>query len=628
MTTAAISMSLNHHHHLDARSGYPGNNNTSRNFNQKLASDAFLPSAAFDHFTSPPLNSNRYTAANTNSNVASFLSPLPSGFPPSALPNNQSNLPHSPSGSLPKASNQQYRNQSVPAVHGRAGLPPYHYSSPDVSSAGSLYRSISADATSQPAHLPYAHSNNNQLVQRLAQQNSLIREAWEAERNYLEANRRRAEEVYQEERVIMEEVREGWENEKATMLRENQLLKERIQRLEGENQTLRSVAAQTVQATGVMSPLASQRGSSVDTSVESGPIGHPLSQHHSHQSQQPTVDPLSLPPGLDGAARRPHHFSPNGGHSRTSPTGQPELSPFIPLDPRMQPQSSTARDFLHKDTIPEENENVPTIDIHEVDPKLEGISLRATALQRTTFGESNKGSPATSPPVTGDAAQTERPGIAKRLSSKDQTIQVLRAGETRRLTMHAGHTPNHSLSLFPTMSVAGTEAAGTQEGGTAPSSGVPSPAPEPEHVEKPDETAVAAVVEPPVDTQPSNELDAPDDENDELLEAAEDKRLKGPLMVKNIPAQDEIFWDRVNKKLEPISQGLDALPTVMRACQDVVEESGVAYGQPSHRRGVAHVDADASTLDDPESSSEKVIEGDVPLKLKTTTNFGAPFGMA
>lgn len=412
----------------------------------------------------------------------------------------------------------------------------------------------------------------------------------------------------------MEEVREAWENEKDVMLCEIQMLKERVHRLEGENTTLRAVAAQSVQITGVVSPLVSQRGDSVDASAAistASTHGHPLSQTSSQQSD-------ILPPGLDGASRRPHHAKPGSskpGSCRTSPTGQPESSPFIPLDPRMQPQVSNPKDFL---ASPVEERDDPTsiIDVHELDPKLEGISLKAIAVQKHTFGgkESNNASPVTSPPTATTKPKFEkgRPSSIKRGSSV-QTLQVLRAEESRRLTMHAGHTPNHSLSLFPTMSVA---ASSTGAGDESPSAAAASAIRGETRLEVVEEKGKAV------------ESTKYEEDPEEQLEPQDDVRLKGPLMIKNIPAQDEIFWDQVNKKLE---QGRDSLPTVMRSLIDEAD------GGPSglHRAEVAPVGGDAShdSHAGPEGTEmavtgQKGVEGEMPLRLKPTTNFGAPFGVA
>ncbi|KAJ4182524.1 hypothetical protein NW755_010291 [Fusarium falciforme] len=516
---------------------------------------------------------------------------------------------------------------------------------PSVSSGlvgASLSRSVSADAVA-PSQSP------SHVVQRLVQQNAMIREAWEAERNHLEANRRRAEEVYQEERIIMDEVRVGWETEKENMIREIEDLKERMHRLEGENNALKAVAAQSIQVTGVVSPLASQRGGSGDGSLENSYFSAPPGRLTS-RSQNPAIpaslstgDASSLPPGLDGASRRPHFLSP--GSSRLSPITQPESSPFVPLDPRMQTQNPVARDFLSSPSD-DATTPVPVIDVQEIDPKLEGIPLKATAVQKSTFADGatstdNPSSPIASPP--GPATQhPERLGRPSNVrgSSKEYTLQALSAVESRRLTMHAGHTPNHSLSLFPTVNPTDTDAV-VGEGATPTVETVIDLAaalPE-EPVKDPAATVVQTARR---DSKVSfvsfaeEELDL--DHPEPVFEPDEgDKPLKGPLMIRNMPAKDELFWEAVNKKLEPISQGQNALPAVMQTSLEDLEVGAGPSGlnaQAQKRQKVPHVggdgsvdaQADAEDSGNDSETSDNGIDADVPLKFKATSNFGAPFG--
>ncbi|KAI6775146.1 hypothetical protein HG530_001904 [Fusarium avenaceum] len=512
---------------------------------------------------------------------------------------------------------------------------------PNVSSSSglagaSLSRSVSADAVA-------ATQSSLHVVQRLVQQNQSIREAWEAERNHLEANRRRVEEVYQEERLIMDEVRDTWEVEKEVMAREIEELKERVHRLEGENSALKAMAAQSIQATGVVSPLASQRGGSGEGSLDNSYFPAPPGRLTS-RAQNPTIpagvsmtDASFLPPGLDGASRRPHFSS---SSARVSPTTQPESSPFVPLDPRMQTQNPIAKDFLPSPTE-DVATPVPVIDVQEIDPKLEGIPLKATAVQKPTFAASaspseNPTSPVTSPP--GPAAQSpeqSRRPLNARGSSKEYTLQALSAVESRRLTMHAGHTPNHSLSLFPKVnptdpaSIVGEGATPTVESvlnlGTAVTEG------------EPRDTLTVPVQSDRRDSKVSFVSCAEDlDPNalDTLMEPSDgDKPLKGPLMLRNMPAKDELFWEEVHKKLEPISQGLNSLPAVMQTdeTESIAGPSSLnipAVGPKSVGPvgGDGSADAKAETDHSDGEGSGKAIEADVPLKLKSTSNFGAPFG--
>ncbi|KAF4119854.1 hypothetical protein GMORB2_3542 [Geosmithia morbida] len=457
----------------------------------------------------------------------------------------------------------------------------------------------------------------------------------------------RAEEVYQEERAIMDAMQDAWEAERTALLGEMRLLKERVRCLEMENRALRS------------SPP-----SSTDASAALG------------ASYRSPADPSSLPPGLDGAARRPHHRvnigTPHGAASSSS-SAEPAWSSVLPLDPRMQPQTRNPKDFLARDVV-EGGESDTVIDIHEVDPKLEGIPLRATAVQRLGFfggQQSSRTSAATSPPTAAasgpDADTTDDPrrlGLVKRNSSRDTTIQVLHAAESRRLTMYAGHTPNHSLSLFPTMSISATRqgSAAASRGPSTHGLGTPPQQAAEEKVrggedaqeydtlgdERGPEVYVTAAYDGPPPEYPDSQGEVcyddgggGDDGLPEHLEPIDDVRLKGPLMVKNIPAQDEIFWDQVNKKLEPISQGKGALPAAMMGEDDDDDDDDLHAASsfsspPQPRSPVADVTDEPPAVVDGDNSPrnhrdddavDKNIEPDVPLKIRSTTNFGAPFGV-
>lgn len=574
-------------------------------------SDAFLPSGGFDSdmmlAASPPPTASSQAAPPTAHDLQSiyeYHTHGPSGiaaaaaprFAPSAPPFNYASA-HMPLAAAAASLNPSIRRDSSlsPTDIGTARARPpmmappaaggslYHDSpSPNLAVATSLSRSASADAAAP-------QQTSLHLVQRLAQQNSLIRDAWEAERKYLEANRKRAEEVYQEERTIMEDMRESWINEKAAMQREMHALRDRVHHLETENAGLKSVTSPGSQLSGLVSPATGAK-----------------------------LHADSLPPGLEGASRRPHFVSSTAG-SRASPTGNAEPSAPTPLDPRTQPETSSARDFLASrrktNDIP-----IPLIDVHEIDPKLDGIFIKANAVRDTFTQSSVKSSPATSPPT--DNSSSEQEGAPnRRSSSKAQTMQALAAGEMRRRTMHAGHTPNHSLSLFPTMTTLDGSMTAGQSEATTPTTlnkAVLADDDEPE-------PAVAPVVEPEAvpEVEPLPEAPVDDVEDTQLeprLEPQDDVPLKGPLMVKNIPAQDEIFWAQVNQKLEGISHSEEeALPTVMRA-QLVEDDKPKTNGAAAAAAATAAAEA--------ASDSAKPVEADVPLKMRTTTNFGAPFGMA
>lgn len=615
---------------------------------KKLPSDAFLPTGAFNTTDHPfavgdsYLNQGNPNASNGPDAVAppAFSSTQPfrplhpsvdaSAISPSTSPSKSTLHPHFRymGNQIPTdASSSSIRRSSSlsPTSTGpsRAPASPHHALSspagsgpiPSLGVATSLSRSASADAVAP-------QQTSLHLVQRLAQQNSLIREAWEAERNYLEANRQRAEQVYQEERAIMEDIRDTWNAEKAAMEREMLSLRERLRNLEAENTALRtSGASSQQQPSGIVSPPPSS--SHTNGAKDPSPLDPSVS----------AVDSASLPPGLEGAARRPHFASPGGG-SRHSPTRHYEASPFAPIDPRTQPQTSSDHDFL---ASPEREADfgLPTIDVQEIDPNLEGIPIKASAFQRSTFSQtSSKASPATSPPPSDSVSMAQQDSsAAPRRSSKEHTLQALSAGESRRRTMHAGHTPNHSISLFPSMTAAdGTSTTAQSEATTPTAPGAPAPDEDSHETQEsgdaPKDTEAQDLGK--YTDQPEPELTSASelDEQEPPFEPEDDMPLKGPLMIKNIPAQDELFWEQVNKKLEPISHGEDALPSVMRG-----QKRGSVVTMKAAPVEISVGMDGANDLHDEPRSSEgikfsgtKTVEPDVPLKLRTTTNFGAPFG--
>ena len=550
-------------------------------------------------------------------------------YPPASIPYDSSAHIHnnppptsSPLGiSSPTLTSNPFQHQYLPLSH-QPHPQSYQVSQPSIPNPASsligvsLSRSVSADAAAPQ------HSNSAHLVQRLAQQNKSIREAWEAERNYLEANRRRAEEVYQEERIIMEEERTGWDNERSDLHRQTQALMDRIHHLEAENSSLRTfVANRSAQAPGVMSPSSSYTGAIIDRTSPpqrysapadtSAPRGSSILKSASMSSPPVTSQASQLSPTGDGHSKRPHFVSSDGAPQ--APTTVQESSPFIPLDPRMQPQKPVA-DFLSPGSQDTDGTPVPIIDVQEIDPKLEGIPLKVTAVSKYTFAgpSSSKASPATSPPAVEQRVEpfgSSPP--SKRVSSKDSTLQVLRAEESERRTMHAGHTPNHSLSLFPTISATnGSNTTGEPTERTTPTA-AQSSAPT-EHNDLQDDEDLESP-EKGISLEPTTTLD----DLEPTLEPKDDVPLKGPLMLKNIPAKDELFLGALNKKLTTIREGeLEGLPTVLLSPQIEPLQVGSASSASSV--------PDLSQEDLP--NAEAVIEDPVPLKFKTTNNFGAPFG--
>jgi hypothetical protein len=257
---------------------------------------------------------------------------------------------------------------------------------------------------------------------------------------------------------------------------------------------------------------------------------------------------------------------------------------------------------------------VPIVDVQKIIPTSEGIPIKASAVQRTTFSDGPY-----SPPISQPTSRTPSPpadpskfGVPNK-PVKQQTLQVLAADEVDRLTMHAGHTPNHSMSVLPTVTDT-----------TASSSGEVTPTlQQPDFTDSSAAASSSEITEPPTTRKDETSEDDGNYPDEALLDAGpEDRPLKGPLMVRNMPAHDEIFFQRLSDKLEEVSKGMEAsLPAVLR---DVADQEGSTDTKQSND----HDDVVAEKADSDRSSprSREGEQTEIPLKLKRSNNFGAPFG--
>lgn len=206
-------------------------------------------------------------------------------------------------------------------------------------------------------------------------------------------------------------------------------------------------------------------------------------------------------------------------------------------------------------------------------------------------------------------------------------MQVLAAEESRRLTMHAGHTPNHSTSLIPTMTATGGDSTGCQSRGSTPSAATRSAGTDKDEACSPagHDDGVEQEAEPGPGL---HSLHIADEDMQGHLEPQDDVPLKGPLMIKNIPAQDDIFFAQLDQKLESLSRGQNALPRVLQAALEGSERAaaGPSCVPAPHQHPAAGDDSRAAPEEEADGDQGKHVEPEVPLKFRSTSNFGAPFG--
>lgn len=223
------------------------------------------------------------------------------------------------------------------------------------------------------------------------------------------------------------------------------------------------------------------------------------------------------------------------------------------------------------------------IDVQEYHKDLEGIHLKENFVKKETFTDtpSSSGSRSSSGRVSPPQANDNVKSLARARS-----LRVLKADADSRLTMHAGHTPTISLSI-----------ANTGASNTVVSSGSNTPTLTSGDGAMSDDNRHESFE--PAEPAPTGVED--DDEPAILEPSDEDPELKGPLTLRNMPAKDEAFLSILSDKLEKVTSGEDATPTVLKHSDDE---------------------------DDGEVGDDEAVE-EIPLKLKnTTSNFGKPFGMA
>lgn len=274
----------------------------------------------------------------------------------------------------------------------------------------------------------------------------------------------------------------------------------------------------------------------------------------------------------------------------------------------------------------EDEQPAPVIDVQDIHPELEGIPLKKTAVHKATFtdGDHNhEGSKATSTktsPTLDNAAPDDQQADAnqRKVPEKDP-LKVLAAPEPVRLRMNAGHTPNHSLSVLPSGASTEVQTTASSSGEVTPttatgfdrdsgSDGLPS-----SDKGKGREMATEEPVEPPVTKEAAAELEgAPT-----MVPPDEDLPLKGPLHLRNLPAKDAKFFDLLDKKLKDVSKGEteDALPKVLQNDTLAGEKAGDQKPESKSQRS-----SQAPSPSEAESSLE------IPLRIRKTSNFGAPLG--
>ncbi|KAK4077340.1 uncharacterized protein Triagg1_3672 [Trichoderma aggressivum f. europaeum] len=471
---------------------------------------------------------------------------------------------------------------------------------------------------------------------RLARQYELLNTAWEDERARSEQARHRMESILREEaRITVDYYREVWDAEKTQLKADVAYLSEQVRTLGDENLVLRGRLADQVQAGEPIIYQGSFQGNTplVDGSPPSPSIPSPLSpilgsplsppppvarrqssgagssdgardnrrvsglpgcyshlfgfvlpaspQMPTHRNPSPLGRSVSPPP-VSAPSTIPStriSMSPQPGHE-TIPIS-PTFSPFLPSSP--YPGAGAASGGVST-PVRSPKRPLSVIDVHELDPKLEGISLRASTVRKTTFEEAP---PDGSPPSKRRRSLSHDYYIVTNVHGEDEVkdakkteYEEYREDAERRLTMYAGYTPSCYSPSSPSETVLLRG-----QGSVTPTASSSFLAERHDSPETEDRSVTATATE---EVGESSGASYPDlsnhlrraDSSGALSAASGDAPLKGPLMIKNIPAQDELFLAALNERLEPISQGQDALPRAVQTPVAVPASLSAVHGEP------------------------------------------------
>lgn len=398
--------------------------------------------------------------------------------------------------------------QSVPRTLPDPSFSSLHTSSRTSPSSQSYDRSPSQHPNGPPISPPKTRSasadeTSAALIEDWRVYTQNLRSQSEGERAHMSADRARMEEVMAEERALWDREREYL---KARIAELEALLQRQSGNQSGTHVPLRQSYSHTGghQAIGYTSP--GSNAVSVTGSIDSNtrsvpqetgrnadgtPFYAPAPQNPSRtfdtsETSELRVDDIVNP--RDSAIRVTSH------ELKSSDFGI------------QSPQTGRSQDLETIQETPHE-----TIDISYIQPELEGVAIKASAVSPTFVAKVL--TPMYSPPKLSPSTKPAGRDVSPNGGSRAQrTLEVVSSPVDKRLTMHAGHTPNHSMSKFDFLGGSGGEQTPTQE-----------------HHEPP------AIFDGPADSQTT---DSPGD-----------KELTGPLSLPNNAVADDPFLTQLVEKL-------------------------------------------------------------------------------
>jgi hypothetical protein len=528
--------------------------------NNKLPNDSFLPSGAIDLPT---------RTFNIHDSGVSPLSGVPRSLPETIF------LPGSHSST---------HSTSSPQTMVASRSPSQHPNGPPISPPKT--RSASAEDTTVA------------LMEDWRAYASKLRVQFDGEKAHMQADRKRMDELMAEEREV-------WD-------RERRHLFSRINELEVQLAGVKAGNEATLpQMLSSRDPITKPHSSSF------------TSDHSNARSVAGSIDSSSqsIPQESGRNADGTPFYAPAPRNPRRTFNSSSETSVLTVDDitvPRETPICVTSKvlkpaDFLQSPTGTSDLHPIPEIphesfDISQIQPNLEGIHIKASAVNPSFVAQViSPGytplmlSPSVKAPSRGSAQfdSTTSPPSRKSASPEEKaadkerkTLQVAAQPEHGRLTIHAGHTPSHSITKLK-------EYFGIPDGTI----------PEVDEDTTPRQPTADHSHRPSIVQGFSLGGDSILDLNHE---EDEDMTLTGPLSLMNDPVVDDSFLQQLNLKLEEAKRSEGNSPT-SESGSSITSNRSASRPRRSRREELAPMDEDK--LDDGPR-----------LKLKPSLNFGRPMG--
>lgn len=386
-----------------------------------------------------------------------------------------------------------------------------------------------------------------------------LRSQYKGERAHMDADRARMEEVMDEERALWELERSYWVAQVAELEAKVDTLARQVRLASSRPQgpTSQPMSTASSSAGGLPKSSAHTLRKLSNSSHESHSSAHNVPQESGRdENGAPFYAPAPQNPSRTWAS--------DASSVRLDSISCANEDDVL----QVANKELTASDFKHSSPgseclSPILESSTPSIDISFIQPGLEGVSIKASAVNPTFAAkilspvQSPNSVPSRPDPIsldekTSPPSANSRPSLSRSTSRSTtspegraiKTLEVVSAPENRRLTMNAGHTPNHSISKLPWLNEADGEA--------TPKASQP------------------IIFKGAIDRRASLALSLVSVPDDEEEEENGDKELTGPLGLVGDASVDNPFLVALTEKLEEVKRSSE--PTSPRGSETSVDE--------------------------------------------------------